>query len=450
MMKKHVSEILLTTNYVTKNSWLDFIFAISKLNGLFKKFNIYVYVNLNNVRYFIESKNKLPPIINSLGDFLLKEIEVKEKIISFPSGFCFIKNNEHSIIDIYDKHEVKHSRKLKISKISILPYKKNNFLYMTHLFFETKKYNILKKTAFLNIPHEFLSIDFSTHNRFFYTKDAIKYLDIQKSLHLFTSDSKDAILNVDTFPYLPNNYYLHPKNYDFDRHSMIIGSSGTGKSKLISSLVSTIATNNNYSDKYKVVIIDPHAALENDIGGLKNTNVIDFKSIENSLDLFINNSQDAVSSTELILSLFKTLIADQYNSRLERVLRHSIHLLTLDGSLNFTNLRNLILNSEYRTSLIKKHEISAPLCIIEFFLSDFSELKNKSYQEAISPIVSFIDEMQLLPAFNSSGSMKNIKESIDENFLTIFSLDQTSLGETITKTISRISYATNFAINTRI
>ena len=132
MMKKHVSEILLTTNYVTKNSWLDFIFAISKLNGLFKKFNIYVYVNLNNVRYFIESKNKLPPIINSLGDFLLKEIEVKEKIISFPSGFCFIKNNEHSIIDIYDKHEVKHSRKLKISKISILPYKKNNFLYMTH------------------------------------------------------------------------------------------------------------------------------------------------------------------------------------------------------------------------------------------------------------------------------------------------------------------------------
>ena len=427
-MKKHVSEILLTTNYVTKNSWLDFIFAISKLNGLFKKFNIYVYVNLNNVRYFIE---------------------LKEKIISFPSGFCFIKNNEHSIIDIYDKHEVKHSRKLKISKISILPYKKNNFLYMTHLFFETKKYNILKKTAFLNIPHEFLSIDFSTHNRFFYTKDAIKYLDIQKSLHLFTSDSKDAILNVDTFPYLPNNYYLPPKNYDFDRHSMIIGSSGTGKSKLISSLVSTIATNNNYSDKYKVVIIDPHAALENDIGGLKNTNVIDFKSIENSLDLFINNSEDAVSSTELILSLFKTLIADQYNSRLERVLRHSIHLLTLDGSLNFTNLRNLILNSEYRTSLIKKHEISA-LCIIEFFLSDFSELKNKSYQEAISPIVSFIDEMQLLPAFNSSGSMKNIKESIDENFLTIFSLDQTSLGETITKTISRISYATNFAINTRI
>ena len=279
---------------------------------------------------------------------------------------------------------------------------------------------------------------------------AIKYLDIQKSLHLFTSDSKDAILNVDTFPYLPNNYYLPPKNYDFDRHSMIIGSSGTGKSKLISSLVSTIATNNNYSDKYKVVIIDPHAALENDIGGLKNTNVIDFKSIENSLDLFINNSEDAVSSTELILSLFKTLIADQYNSRLERVLRHSIHLLTLDGSLNFTNLRNLILNSEYRTSLIKKHEISAPLCIIEFFLSDFSELKNKSYQEAISPIVSFIDEMQLLPAFNSSGSMKNIKESIDENFLTIFSLDQTSLGETITKTISRISYATNFAINTRI
>lgn len=30
--------------------------------------------------------------------------------------------------------------------------------------------------------------------------------------------------------------------------------------------------------KYKVVVIDPHSSLEEDIGGLENTKVIDFES----------------------------------------------------------------------------------------------------------------------------------------------------------------------------
>ena len=367
-MKKNISEVFLTSTYVTKDIWLDFIFSISKLNGLFKKWNIYVYINQNKIRYFVETSKKLPTILSTLGDFFLKELD-STKNIDYSLGFPYIiKNTENNIIDIYDKNECKYSKILKISQITILPYKKDNFLYSTTLFFENTKNNLIKRNAFFNIPHEFLSVDFSKHNRFFYTKDAIKYLDIEKTLCILENKSTNAILKADTFPYIQDNLYLSPDKYDFDKHSIIVGASGSGKSKLISSLVYSVRNNSNLNKNYKFVIIDPHSTIENDIGGINNCNVIDFKTIESSLNLFINNSKDAVSTTELILSLFKTLISDQYNSRLERVLRHSIHLLILGESLNFTNLKKFILDSEYRNQFIQQQQNTAPINIIEFFL----------------------------------------------------------------------------------
>ena len=73
---------------------------------------------------------------------------------------------------------------------------------------------------------------------------------------------------------------------------------------------------------------------------------------------------------------------------------------------------------------------------MQFFLVDFNRLKTESYQEAISPIISFIDEMQILPVFNNKEKIENMQDVIENNFLTIFSLDQTTIGEKTTKTIA--------------
>ncbi len=92
---------------------------------------------------------------------------------------------------------------------------------------------------------------------------------------------------------------------------------------------------------------------------------------------------------------------------------------------------------EYRNEIIKDLKEQLLESTVDFFLTDFNELKNQSYQEAIAPIISFIDEMQILPVFNNSNeNLKNIKDVIQDNFLTIFSLDQITLGETVTKTIA--------------
>ncbi len=292
------------------------------------------------------------------------------------------------------------------------------------------------KKAFFNIPHIFLSIDFSTHTRFLHKKDINKYLNIEKSLSAFEKDKKNSILKLDGFPYFQDDYFLNLNNYDFDKHSVIIGGSGTGKSKLLALLISNISKSLEFKQKYKIVVIDPHSSLENEIGGLENTKVIDFKSKKNSIDLFKSDKKHVVSETENLLDTFKDLMAKEYNSKLERVLRHSIYLLIYIDKINLTNLRKLVTDNEFRNQVIKKYKEILPEPILNFFLKDFTELKNKSHQEAISPIVSFIDEMTILPVFNTKETLDSIEETIKENFLSVISLDESSLGEKISKTIS--------------
>lgn len=448
MSKKFLGEILLTGTYVSEESWLSLIFSINKFNGLFKKWNLYIAINLNEVHYYIECSKEIPPIINSNGDFLIKPVDNILKPKGISGFFYYVTNQEKNILDVFDRYEAKHNRQLNFVKITFFPYRIKNYLSFTYLFFKKKLHKFwkdriknlkdiyIKRYAIMCIPHIFLSIDFSKHNRFFYKIDAEKYLNIQKSMHLLNSDRDNSILEIDTFPYLSNNYYLSQNSYDFDKHSIVIGSSGTGKSKFLCSFIKSIVQNQYNSLKYKIIVIDPHADMENDIGGLENTQVIDFKSLENSINLFSNSTENTTASTEIILSLFQTLIADQFNSKLERVLRHSINILLCHKFLNFDNLRKLLLDSEFRNELIRKSEDIVNSSTIDFFLSDFNELKSKSYLEAISPIISFIDEMQLLPAFNNYNENIDLENVVNNNSLIIFSLNQNVLGEKVTKTIS--------------
>jgi len=285
----------------------------------------------------------------------------------------------------------------------------------------------------MTIPSTLLNCDFNDNSRFFF-KEVPKYLDIQKTKQLLDSDKVNSILSVDPFPYLQGNYYINQNSYSFDKHSMIIGASGTGKSKLMS--LFTDNTYKHYKDKYKIIMIDPHANLEKDVGGLESTKVIGFKNIQDSIDLFMKLDGDLVAGVELSVELLKSLMKDKYNNKLERMLRHSVYLLLINQSFDFVQLRKLLLESGFRNDLIKKYTTELPDSVVSFFLTDFNELRTKSYNEAIAPIIAFIDEMQLIPVFNKSEELPNIIDVASDNFLTLFSLNQTKLGLQATKVIS--------------
>lgn len=436
-MKKNVFEIYPTSSYIEGEKWLKLILKISKINGRFKAWNLWIYIENNCIRYFIETKRMLPPIIGESGDFLIKKSDVilsRKTVFGIP--FILTKNYK-TLLDVYDRFDSRKLQKIQNVKITIFPYKHNNYISTTHLYLKDTQGKIINKKVFWNSSiYNFVSIDFSTHIRFFYSKNESKYLDTKKVINILSSDKENAILRADVFPYLQDELYLNYKSYDFAKHSIVIGASGTGKSKLISSMIKNLSLAKNNKLKYKVVVIDPHASIEEDIGGLEDTEVIDFKTEETSINLFVNSSDDIISDAESIMAIFKNIIADRYNSKLERVLRYSIHLLLQSQKFNLINLRKLLTEIEYRNKVIKSIEDEIQPNIIEFFRVDFNELKTKSYQEAISPIIAFIDEMQLLPAMDENISMKNIEEEIKQNFITILSLDQTTLGLNITKTIS--------------
>ena len=437
-MKKNFFEVYLTENYIKSEDWLKLILKVSKINGKIKTWSLWICIENNIIRYFIETKRMLPPILGDLGEFLVKkveEIELKEK--TKPGMPYILTNNYNSLLDLYDKFDTRKSQKIKKIKITFFSYKHDNYLSTTHCYLKTENGEFIRKKILLNNAiFNFISIDFGTHIRFFYQKNEVNYLDTKKVMNLLSSDDKDSILKANVFPYLQEDLYLNYKNYDFAKHSIVIGASGTGKSKFISSLIKKISQNNNNRMRYKVIVVDPHAAIEDDIGGLENTNVIDFKTEESSVNLFANTSEDKISTTESLMAIFKNIIGERYNSKLERVLRFSIHLLLEKEDFNLVNLRRLLIEIEYRNKVIKEVQDTIQTNIIEFFRVDFNELKTKSYQEAIAPIISFIDEMQLLPAMREIDSIKNIKQEIEENFITILSLDQMTLGLNITKTIA--------------
>ncbi len=425
------SEIYLTKKYVMKEEWLELIKTISNYNGILRKWQIIITNDKNQIRYFVKTRCTLPATINNLNSFLLKatqEITKPKATLTFLTG-SKISNN---IIDLINYNEIKNKGTLEYLEINFL--KLYDDKIKVNISYYLNKNGIIKKyKMILGIPANILSVDFEGNKRYFY-KSAPKYLEINKVLHLLGSDTNNSLLSIDTFPYLQGNFYLNQNNFSFDKHSIIFGSSGSGKSKLISLLINNISKSENLRQKYKVVVIDPHASLENDIGGLGK--VIDFKNNLDSVDLFINNTDDIISSTELLLDLFKSLIADQYNSKLERVLRHSIHLLLTNETFNFCNLRKLLLDLEYRNDLIRKLKYNLPVSVIDFFLADFNDLKTKAYGEAISPIISFIDEMEMIPVFNEENNTENLKNTIHNNFLTLFSLDRAKLGDKVTKTIA--------------
>ena len=114
-MKKYVSEIFLTADNVKEKSWLELIYAISSFNKLFHTWNFYIKIELNKVHYYVETNCVLPTIINSLSDFLIKKIDDEE--LDFPEEYrnslpYIITSKQKCVLNIYDRNEVKHNRKL--------------------------------------------------------------------------------------------------------------------------------------------------------------------------------------------------------------------------------------------------------------------------------------------------------------------------------------------------
>ncbi len=159
------------------------------------------------------------------------------------------------------------------------------------------------------------------------------------------------------------------------------------------------------------------------------------EKIKSKIEFYVEKNS-IIKKYKVIFALPTNILAVDFEGNKRYFYKSSPKYLDINKTFNFKNLRKLLLDVEYRNSLIKQLKYNLPISVIDFFLSDFNDLKTKYYGEAISPIIGFIDEMEMIPVFNSEQNIANLKNTIKENFFTLFSLDRIKLGEKVTKTIS--------------
>ena len=426
----YTTEIFLAKKSIDAREWQALFRELIRLGGPFSKWQIMITIINHRIRFFLQTPYSLPATLNKMGAFLFK---ATASLFTPPAQLKLCPFFHHgNLINLIDYGAIRNYGNLQYVMIDFLALSYENFYTKTQFYF-SKNGGFDLYRSFTQMPGELLSLDFAVSKSYTY-KSAPKYTETNKVLEYLHNDPKFAVLAIDAFPYLTGQHFLRLSDYDFDKHSLLLGSSGSGKSKFLSSLITNLYRDQELRANYKVVVIDPHAALKDDVGGLGQ--IIDFLEPTRSIDLFSDTAGDINASTELLLELLKTLLAEQYNSKLERVLRHAVYLLLANHALNFFNLRKLLNDLEYRNNLTRKPAEELPFSVVSFFLADFNELRTKSYAESIAPIVAFLDEMEMVPVFNQTSFTRNLANTVGQNFLTLFSLDRAKLGTKVTRTIA--------------
>ncbi len=425
-----------------ERAWRQTLLSIAQYIGLLRKWQVLVQIENSTVRYFVGANKDLSILSNNLDGVILRP--VSSKYIHLPSAINSLK--EHliqfvtggNILDLRERYQLKRHKDLKWAVFSLQTINKEASYCAATIYFKEvdgEKYSLAQKKL-LYLPSNLLAINFKTSPKYLYKKQP-KYLDIQKAIHILKSNDNGAIFKVDTFPYLPKDHYVPLSSYDFDKHSFIIGASGSGKSKFISLFIDRLFASSGIKQNYRVVVIDPHASLEEDLRDMSDTKIINFKDQEESTELFAGADTDISAATELTGTLFKSLLADQFNSKLERLLRFSLFVLMTAQVMSLENLKRLITDLDYRNKIIDHVRQYVPENIVTFFGTDFNELRAQYYNEAIAPIVSLVDEMQLQPALAKQNEhARSLAKLITANSLIVFSLNRVSMGEKVVKTIA--------------
>jgi nicotinamide riboside kinase len=433
-------EVYLMHDTYDAEAWQKTLLSISQYIGFLRSWTLVVHIQDNTVRYYAGVNKDIGMLSSNLDGVVLRPVEAgqvspptrnlaKERLVQFVAG--------GNVLDVREKYQVKRNKSLEWVSFQIRTINIQTALCEVQFCFKDAagKYSVARKFLAL-LPAQLLAVDFLTNTKYLREKQP-QHLDIQKSLHIMRSDDMGAVFEVDTFPYLPKNYYLPLESYDFDKHSFIIGASGSGKSKLIGLFIHKLLSNGVQRQKYRVVVIDPHASLEDDLGGIEGSKVVSFKTADDGAELFASAGTDISAATELTGTLFKSLLADQHNPKLERVLRFSLYVLMTAQVMSLDNLKRFLTDIEYRKKLLDHVKEFIPDNITRFFNTDFNEMRTKYYNESISPIASLVDEMQMQPSLGSQNEdTASLGKLIGSQPLTVFSLNKVSMGEKVVKTVA--------------
>ena len=433
---KYSFELYLKTNKAEKDQWQAFYTALTAHIGYMNKCRIVVKIKDSVIRYFVMSDKDLGVLSNNIDIGVLRPVPLSEL------GIPHVKKAERmvffsgNLLDLRERMKVKRGKELELVMLDARRVNAEKSIVTMNLIFRNPGgvYSVNRKRLF-TFPAYLLQVNFDENSRYL-KKEFPKYLNIEKALPVLSPSENLALFSVNTFPYFANDYYLNMLDYEFDKHSFIIGASGSGKSKFIELFIDRLSQT-AYRNNYRVLVIDPHASLGKDLQSIPGSKVVDFSG-DSAPELFGDSAKTDVSaSTELTTTLMKSLLADQFNPKVERVLRFSLFVLFTAQTMSLSMLKRFLTELELRNQIMQHVTGNVPPNIEKFFGTDYNEIRTTHYTEAILPIISLVDEMQLQPGLVGENEL-SLARTIEQNFLTVFSLNKVSMGEKVVKTAAGI------------
>lgn len=406
--------------------------------GLFHSVMAVMSIEDNMIRYYVGANKNLAELSNALEKMSFRPVNPSTIVIPRPAKtehlVTFVPDG--NIIDLRERMSVNRHLALEWAVFKLRAVGPSQVHCTVDMLFRRASgdWSMAHKQIFM-LPGRLMAVNFRENEKYGYQKFS-QHLDIKKSLHILRSQNTDALMEVETYPYLQQNAYLDLQSYDFDKHSFIIGASGSGKSKFIGLFVdrllrSPMATN------YRVVVIDPHASLEHDLRGLGDANIVKFSSRSDSTELFADEATDIAASTELTASLFRSLLGEGYTPQLDRTLRYGLTALMTAQVMSLSSLKRFLMEDEYRQRLIAHVSEYIPHNIAYFFAQEYPKIVASHYADTVLPIVELVDEIELqaggVGAHQEASSLRAVVRS---HPLTVFSLNKVGMGEKVIKTVS--------------
>ncbi|MFA6531065.1 MAG: DUF87 domain-containing protein [Candidatus Micrarchaeia archaeon] len=258
----------------------------------------------------------------------------------------------------------------------------------------------------LSNPTQFLEIDLEKNPLFY-----IELLDpIPKTVYL---KSEDPIFEQDGLS-------IGVDNFNPLQHSLIVGSSGTGKSKFLEIMIR--AMKKKYGDNIRVLVIDPHGEFSKTF---ENDKVVDF--VNNYVEPFDVGKEKSPLITQLVAQLITSTIS-QENKYAERVVFYTVHLLASVDQLTLENMNLLLTDSAKRMEFSSQCQNDE---VRRFFDEEFQNIYLHHFNDAILPVINFIGEYLLY--LGKAKNLETLGDLMEKNQVTVVSFNPHYFGRKIIK-----------------
>jgi len=365
---------------------LSWLFSLGRIKLIVRKEG-------NTIRMYVENKNNIltySPLIFPFKMSDPEELELKNGTI-MPLPFLISTGN---FLDFMARENVEEIR-LSINRIL-------GKFYGTG----TAIGNNRKRPILVRSPGRFFEVELEKKPSFYIEllKPIPKVVHIHSEEPIF--ESKETKIGLD--------------NFDVFQHGLIVGTSGTGKSKFISIMVNAIKR--RYGKNARIVILDPQGEFAKIF---KNEKIVDFTN--NYIEPLSTGKEKTPLTTQLITDIISSAIGAE-NKYSERVAFYSVHLLVELDQLTLENVNLLLTDTAKRMEFVSSCRNDE---VKRFFDEEFNDIYMHHFNDAILPILNFIGEYLLY--LGKEKKEESLHDLIENNPVTVVTFNPHVFGRRMTK-----------------